>query len=134
MEEAKESSTGTVDVVAVTACPTGIAHTYMAAEALEKAGKTLGIRIKVETRGSGGAKNILTEEEIRSAKGVIVAADAKVPMERFAGKPLLEVKVADGIHRPQELVKKAAEKNAPVYEAKGKAEEQGQGGPEKAGV
>lgn len=133
MEEAKESSTGTVDVVAVTACPTGIAHTYMAAEALEKAGKTLGIRIKVETRGSGGAKNILTEEEIRSAKGVIVAADAKVPMERFAGKPLLEVKVADGIHRPQELVKKAAEKNAPVYEAKGKAEEQ-RGTSQNAGV
>lgn len=77
------------DVIAVTACPTGIAHTYMAAEALEKSGEKLGIKVKVETRGSGGAKNILTDEEIKNAKGVIIACDTKVPMERFAGKHLL---------------------------------------------
>ena len=102
-------STSGYDVLAVTACPTGIAHTYMAAENLEKAGKKLGIKIKVETRGSGGAKNVLTEEDIRNAKGIIVAADTKVPVDRFDGKKVLQVKVADGINKSEELVKKAAE-------------------------
>jgi fructose PTS system EIIBC or EIIC component len=113
---------GAYDVVAVTACPTGIAHTYMAAEALEKAGEALGIKVKVETRGSGGAKNILTEEDIENAKGVIIACDTKVPMDRFAGKHLLEVKVADGINKSEELVKKAFAGEAPIYTASASAE------------
>ncbi len=109
------TSSGKVDVVAVTACPTGIAHTYMAAEALEQAGKKLGVAIKVETRGSGGAKNVLTDDDIKSAKAVVVAADTKVPMGRFAGKKLIKVQVADGIHKAEELVSKAAKGDAPVY-------------------
>lgn len=111
----KAAQTSGYDVIAVTACPTGIAHTYMAAEAIEKSGEKLGIKVKVETRGSGGAKNILTEEDIKGAKGVIIACDTKVPMERFAGKHLLEVKVADGIKKSDELVTKAAAGDAPVY-------------------
>ena len=114
----------TYDVLAVTACPTGIAHTYMAAEALEKAGDELGISIKVETRGSGGAKNVITDEEIKAAKGIVIAADAKVPMERFAGKPLIEVKVADGIHKADELVKKAVSGTAPTYHPVAGSEEE----------
>lgn len=122
-ENAKTGNANGYEVIAVTACPTGIAHTYMAAEALEKAGKELGISVKVETRGSGGAKNILTDDEIKNAKGVIVAADTKVPMDRFAGKKLIEVQVADGIKDAENLVKKAASGNAPVYTAKGGASE-----------
>ncbi len=115
-EKAEKAATTTgYDVIAVTACPTGIAHTYMAAEAIEKSGEKLGIKVKVETRGSGGAKNILTEEDIKNAKGVIIACDTKVPMERFAGKHLLEVKVADGIKKSDELVTKAAAGEAPIY-------------------
>lgn len=102
-------------LVAVTACPTGIAHTYMAAEALEKKAKELGYQIKVETRGSGGAKNVLTDDEIARADGVIVAADTKVPMERFDGKRLVEVKVADGISKSAELIERALSNAAPVY-------------------
>lgn len=117
--KAVKTSVGAYDVVAVTACPTGIAHTYMAAEAIEKAGKELGLRVKVETRGSGGAKNVLTDKEIAEAKGVIVAADAKVPMDRFDGKPVIDTKVADGIHKASELVKKANAKDAPIYHATG---------------
>lgn len=104
-------------VVAVTGCPTGIAHTYMAAEALEKAGAKLGIEIKVETRGSGGAKNVLTEADIAEAAGVIVAADTKVPMERFNGKPLIHCKVADGISKAEELLTKISDGKAAVYQA-----------------
>ena len=111
----KAAETRGYDVIAVTACPTGIAHTYMAAEAIEKSGEKLGIKVKVETRGSGGAKNILTEDDIKGAKGVIIACDTKVPMERFAGKHLLEVKVADGIKKSDELVTKAAAQEAPIY-------------------
>ena len=111
----KAAETRGYDVIAVTACPTGIAHTYMAAEAIEKSGERLGIKVKVETRGSGGAKNILTEDDIKGAKGVIIACDTKVPMERFAGKHLLEVKVADGIKKSDELVTKAAAQDAPIY-------------------
>ena len=90
-------------VLAVTACPTGIAHTYMAAEALEEKGKELGISIKVETNGSGGAKNVLTQEEIDACDGIIIAADKNVEMARFDGKPVIKVKVSDGIHKSQEL-------------------------------
>lgn len=113
--EKENADTKGVEVLAVTACPTGIAHTYMAAEAIEKAAKDLGVKAKVETRGSSGAKNVITDEEIKSAKGIIIAADAKVPMERFAGKPLIEVAVADGIHKADELVKRAVKGDAPVY-------------------
>ncbi|MCR4999270.1 MAG: fructose PTS transporter subunit IIA, partial [Lachnospiraceae bacterium] len=95
------------EVLAVTACPTGIAHTYMAAEGLEKAAQKLGVKIKVETRGSGGAKNMLTEEDIKNATAIIVAADTKVPVDRFDGKKVLQVKVADGINKAEDLIKKA---------------------------
>ena len=108
-------------IVAVTACPTGIAHTYMAAEALEKKAKELGYQIKVETRGSGGAKNVLTEDEIAKAAGVIVACDTKVPTDRFDGKKVIECQVSDGINKAKELVKRAAAGDAPVFKASGKA-------------
>lgn len=108
-------------ILAVTGCPTGIAHTYMAAEAIEKKAKELGYRVKVETRGSGGAKNVLTKAEIEEAAGIIVAADTQVPMDRFAGKPVIQCKVADGISKAEELITKAASGHAPVYEANGKA-------------
>ncbi len=104
-------------ILAVTGCPTGIAHTYMEAEALEKKAKELGCRIKVETRGSGGAKNVLTKAEIAEADGIIVAADTKVPMERFAGKPVIQCKVADGISKAEELLNKAVSGNIPLYKA-----------------
>ncbi len=104
-------------VLAVTGCPTGIAHTYMAAEALERKAEELGYQIKVETRGSSGAKNVLTAEEIAKADGIIVAADTKVPMERFDGKPVIITKVADGINKPEELIRKIVDKQAPVYES-----------------
>ena len=108
-------------IVAVTACPTGIAHTYMAAEALEKKAKELGYQIKVETRGSGGAKNVLTEDEIAKAAGVIVACDTKVPTDRFDGKKVIVCQVSDGINKTEELVKRAAAGDAPVFKASGKA-------------
>lgn len=108
-------------VLAVTACPTGIAHTYMAAEALEKEGKKLGIPVKAETNGSGGAKNILTDEEIASCDGIIVAADKNVETARFDGKPVLFVKVADGIHKPAELIQKIENGEVPVHHEKGAA-------------
>ncbi|MDL4841232.1 PTS fructose transporter subunit IIABC [Aquibacillus rhizosphaerae] len=103
-------------ILAVTACPTGIAHTYMAADALKAKGKELGIDIKVETRGSGGAKNVLTEKEIQEADGIIIAADTKVDMERFKGKPVVEAAVADGIRRPKELIEKVINGNALIYQ------------------
>lgn len=104
-------------VLAVTACPTGIAHTYMAAEALEKKGEELGIPIKVETNGSGGAKNVLTAEEIAAADGIIIAADKNVETARFDGKPVIKVPVADGIHKPEELITRAAAGDAPIFHA-----------------
>lgn len=91
-------------VLAVTACPTGIAHTYMAAEALQEMSGKMGVAMKVETNGSGGVKNKLTAAEIEEAEGIIVAADKNVPVERFAGKPVIFVKVADGINKPKELI------------------------------
>ncbi len=106
-------------ILAVTACPTGIAHTYMAAEALEKAGKDMGFPLKAETNGSGGAKNILTNEEIAAADGIIVAADKTVEMSRFDGKKVLSVKVSDGIKKPKELIQKIIDGNAPVYHHSG---------------
>ncbi|MGO0061161.1 PTS fructose transporter subunit IIABC [Brevibacillus fluminis] len=113
-------ATKTVKVVAVTACPTGIAHTYMAADALKKKAAELGITIKVETNGSGGVKNKLTQAEIEEAAAVIVAADKQVEMERFAGKVVIETRVAEGIRNPQELLERAARQDGPVYRSKAK--------------
>lgn len=108
-------------VVAVTACPTGIAHTFMAEDALKKKAKELGINIRVETNGSEGAKNVLTADEIRRASGVIVAADKQVEMARFDGKPVLQRPVSDGIRKPEELIRRAAAGDAPIYRSQGKA-------------
>lgn len=102
-------------VLAVTACPTGIAHTYMAAEALVKAGEKMGVTIKVETNGSGGAKNLLTAEEIANCDGIIIAADKSVNTARFNGKPVYSTKVSDGINKPEELINKIVNGEAPVF-------------------
>ena len=102
-------------ILAVTACPTGIAHTYMAAEALEKAGEKLGYPLKAETNGSGGAKNVLTKKEIAECDGIIIAADKNVEMARFDGKPVLKVSVSSGINKPEELIQKVIDGKAPVY-------------------
>ena len=112
-----------IRILAVTACPTGIAHTYMAAEALDQQAGKMGISIKVETNGSGGAKNILTKEEIAACEGIIVAADKNVEMARFDGKPVLITKVADGINKPEELINKVIEGKAPIYKHAGGAGE-----------
>lgn len=119
---AKEEAKNGYRVLAVTACPTGIAHTYMAAEALDKAGKEMGITIKVETNGSGGAKNVLTAEEIANCDGIIIAADKNVDTARFDGKPVYSTKVADGIHKPEELINKIVNGEAPVFHSDKKAE------------
>ena len=116
-------------VLAVTACPTGIAHTYMAAEGLEKAATEMGITIKVETNGSGGVKNRLTAKEIEECDGIIVAADKNVETARFDGKPVLFTKVADGIHKPEELINKVIDGKVSVHHESGKkAEEESAGG------
>ena len=127
-EEAEEAADQAVEapveerlVLAVTACPTGIAHTYMAAEALQNMAEKMGVTMKVETNGSGGVKNKLTAEEIAAAEGIIVACDKNVPVERFAGKPVIFVKVADGINKPKELIEAILEGKAAIYE--GKSEE-----------
>ena len=124
-EEAEESAEQAAEaerlVLAVTACPTGIAHTYMAAEALQNMAEKMGVTMKVETNGSGGVKNKLTAEEIAAAEGIIVACDKNVPVERFAGKPVIFVKVADGINKPKELIEAILEGKAAIYE--GKSEE-----------
>lgn len=104
-------------ILAVTACPTGIAHTYMAAEAIEKAAKAKGYKVKVETRGSGGAKNILTDEEINKADGIIVAADTNVPMDRFDGKKVIECQVSKGINKPDELIDEIVSGNVAIYKS-----------------
>ena len=110
-------------ILAVTSCPTGIAHTYMAAEGLEKAAAKAGCTIKIETRGSGGAKNVLTEQEIADADCIIVAADAKVPMERFDGKHVIQCQVSDGISKADELIARALKQDAPVFKAGTHSEE-----------
>ena len=104
-----------IKLLAVTSCPTGIAHTYMAAEGLEKAAKAAGVAIKIETRGSGGAKNVITGAEIAAADCIIVAADAQVPMDRFDGKKLISCQVSDGINKADELIARAVAGDAPVY-------------------
>ena len=120
-EQAAEAPVAERLVLAVTACPTGIAHTYMAAEALQNMAEKMGGTMKVETNGSGGVKNKLTAEEIAAAEGIIVACDKNVPVERFAGKPVIFVKVADGINKPKELIEAILEGKAAIYE--GKSEE-----------
>jgi PTS system fructose-specific IIC component len=121
-DEAKEtpaaSGTG-YRILAVTACPTGIAHTYMAAEALEKEGAKMGYPLKAETNGSGGVKNMLTDEEIEACDGIIIAADKNVETARFDGKRVLFTKVADGIHKPGELIQKIVDGDVPVYHEEG---------------
>ncbi|PFG04959.1 fructose-specific PTS transporter subunit EIIC [Bacillus sp. es.034] len=114
-ETPAETSAPGGKILAVTACPTGIAHTYMAADALKAKAKTMDVNLKVETNGSGGAKNVLTQEDIESAVAIIVAADTKVEMNRFKGKHVIEVPVAEAIRRPEELLNQAMKKDAPVY-------------------
>ncbi len=111
----KEAPKTGYQILAVTACPTGIAHTYMAAEALEKAAEKMGVTIKVETDGSGGAKNVLTKEEIANCDGIICAVDRNVEMARFDGKPVYKTAVSNGINKPEELISKILNKQAPVY-------------------
>ncbi|EDS71903.1 phosphoenolpyruvate-dependent sugar phosphotransferase system, EIIA 2 [Anaerofustis stercorihominis DSM 17244] len=117
--EADKEDDGYFDVLAVTACPTGIAHTYMAAEVMEKKAKEMGIKFKVETDGSGGVKNKLTKDEIEHAKCIIVAADREVEMARFNGKKVIQTKVANGINKAEELLTDAINKKAPIYEGGG---------------
>ena len=112
-----EETTGKVKILAVTSCPTGIAHTYMAAEGIEKAAKAKDCAVKVETRGSGGAKNVLTAKEIEEADGIIVAADAQVPLDRFDGKKVIICQVSDGISKADELVDRVINGDVPVYHA-----------------
>ena len=111
-------------ILAVTACPTGIAHTYMAAEALEKAAAKKGLRIKVETRGSGGAKNILKESEIEEAEGIIVAADTRVPMDRFNGHQVIECQVSKGISSPENLIDDILNHKGKTFKSNIKAEKE----------
>lgn len=113
--ELKNTDKGKYEILCITACPTGIAHTYMAAEALEKAGEETKHKIKVETQGQSGVKNHLTREEIENAKAIIVAADTNVDLSRFNGKKLIKTRVADGIHKPKELIEKALSNDAPIY-------------------
>ncbi|MDR4935805.1 fructose-specific PTS transporter subunit EIIC [Rossellomorea marisflavi] len=122
-EAVEESDSSSSKILAVTACPTGIAHTYMAADALKAKAKELGFDVKVETNGSGGAKNILTAEEIENAPVIIVAADTKVEMERFKGKRVIQVPVAEAIRKPADLLSRAEKQDAPVYSGGGNKEE-----------
>lgn len=119
-------------VLAVTACPTGIAHTYMAAESLENKAKEMGISIKVETNGSGGAKNVLTPEEIAQCECIIIAADKEVDMPRFDGKPVITTKVANGIHKAEELLTEATSGKVAVYHNASKESGSGFGGEEES--
>lgn len=119
VNKVKEESKDGYRVLAVTACPTGIAHTFMAAESLEEKAKEMGVSIKVETNGSGGAKNVLTAKEIEEAECIIIAADKKVDMARFSGKKVIQTKVANGIHKAEELINKAISGDAPIYNYSG---------------
>lgn len=121
-ESTAEETTGKVKILAVTSCPTGIAHTYMAAEGIEKAAKAKECAVKVETRGSGGAKNVLTAKEIEEADGIIVAADAQVALDRFDGKKVIICQVSDGISKADELVDRVINGDVPVYHAANGAE------------
>ena len=122
-EKSKKDENEDYELLGITACPTGIAHTYMAAEGLENAGNEIGHKIKVETQGQSGAQNILTDEEIKKAKAIIIAADVNVDLSRFAGKKVLRTGVTDGIRRPKELIYKALNDDIPIYNKKGNIEE-----------
>ena len=113
-------------ILAVTACPTGIAHTYMAADALRQKAEEMGVRIKVETNGSTGVKNGLTSQDIQEATAIIVAADKAVEMDRFNGKHVVEVPVAQGIRKPKELIDRAVKQDAPVYKGSGSSDSSNQ--------
>ena len=134
LSDITEADDNQVKILAVTSCPTGIAHTYMAAEGLEKAAKAKNCYIKVETRGSGGAKNVLTDKDIEEADFIIIAADAKVPMERFDGKKLIERQVSDGINKADELIDLAIKGEAPVYKSGVKADGEVKKTTEKKGI
>ena len=121
-------------ILAVTGCPTGIAHTYMAAEGIEKAAKARGCFVKVETRGSGGAKNVLTAHEIADADGIIVAADTQVPMDRFNGRKVIVCQVSDGISKADELVDRVIRGDVPVYHSEHAAEQQASSGKASGGI
>jgi PTS system fructose-specific IIC component len=123
-EEEQDVSNKRNAIVAVTGCPTGIAHTYMAADSLKAKAAEMGVTIKVETNGSGGAKNILTPDEIENAVAVIIAADINVKMERFKGKHVIQVAVAEGIRKPEQLIDRALKQDAPVYNGNGSAHSQ----------
>ena len=120
-EEAKEAAAASgvsqgYDILAITACPTGIAHTYMAAEALEKKANEMGLKLKAETQGSVGAKNVLTAEEIANAKGIIIAADKTIDLARFGGKRVYQTSVSAGINKPEELINKIINNEAPILD------------------
>ena len=132
--ELKNTDKGTYEILCITSCPTGIAHTYMAAEALEKAGDETNHKIKVETQGQSGVKNHLTKEEIENAKAIIVAADTNIDLSRFNGKKLIKTRVADGIHKPKELIEKALSEDAPIYYSSGKQEDTNFDQDEKVGL
>ena len=119
LDEVKQENGG-YEILAITACPTGIAHTYMAAESLEKMGEELGHKVKVETHGQSGIKNKFTKDEIKNAKAIIIAADTKVDLSRFDGKKLIKAKVADGINKPKELIENVLSDNAKVYHSTNK--------------
>ena len=126
LAEPAEEQGGQAKILAVTSCPTGIAHPYRAAEGIEKAAKARGCFVKVETRGSGGAKNVLTDREIQEADCIIVAADAQVPMDRFDGKKVIECQVSDGISKADTLLERAVNGDAPVYHASGAVQKSSQ--------
>ena len=123
INETKQENSG-YEILAITACPTGIAHTYMAAEALEKMGEELGYKVKVETHGQSGVKNKFTKEDIKNAKAVIIAADTKVDLSRFDGKKLVKAKVADGINKPKELIEHVLSDDAKVYHSTNKSNQE----------
>ncbi|MED1864057.1 fructose-specific PTS transporter subunit EIIC [Fictibacillus nanhaiensis] len=120
-EENPTSSSSKQKILAVTACPTGIAHTYMAADALKAKAKEMDVNLKVETNGSSGIKNALTKKDIEEAHAIIVAADKQVELERFNGKHVIQVPVAQGIRKPEQLIQQALDQDAPVYNSSGEA-------------
>ena len=132
----EKASNEEYEILAITSCPTGIAHTYMAAEALEQMGEQLGHKVKVETHGSSGVKNKFTKEEIQNAKGIIIASDTNIDLSRFDGKKLIKAKVADGINKPKELIENVLSPNAKTYHSdnKNKAEENNDEEKEKIGT
>lgn len=134
LSDTGEASAGQIKILAVTGCPTGIAHTYMAAEGIEKAAKEKNCFVKIETRGSGGAKNVLTAQEIAEADCIIVAADTQVPMDRFDGKKVIECQVSDGISKAGELIDRAIAGNVPVYHGTGRGAAASQAAGKSGGV